>query len=230
MIVVTAPVSLSLVMPHGELATVVLGSQSPRRRELLGSLVGCARLQVVVPRMESEPGFEGIATLEGVAAQLKHIARLKYQDVGGQVAHTDHPPCVVAADTVIVAFEADVRPVVLGKPPEDEPELVRTVRDWFARYYAGRRHLAMSCVCVGMVGATPREVVVTTEVWFRADALDFIDWYLATDEPRGKAGGYAIQEAGSLFVERIAGSLSNVVGLPLVETARLLRQAGAMSP
>ena len=114
-----------------------------------------ARLQVVVPRMESEPGFEGIATLEGVAAKLKHIARLKYQDVGGQVAHTDHPPCVVAADTVTVAFEADARPVVLGKPPEDEPELVRTVRDWFARYYAGRRHLAMSCVCVGMVGATP---------------------------------------------------------------------------
>jgi septum formation protein len=63
-------------------------------------------------------------------------------------------------------------------------------------------------------------------VTFGADGQPFLEWYLATGEPRGKAGGYALQGAGSLFVERVNGSPSNVVGLPLRETWEVLREAG----
>ena len=65
-----------------------------------------------------------------------------------------------------------------------------------------------------------------SEVTFAADGGPFLDWYLSTGEPRGKAGGYALQGAGGLFVERVDGSPSNVVGLPLRETWELLREAG----
>ena len=61
-------------------------------------------------------------------------------------------------------------------------------------------------------------------VRFRDDVGTLVDWYIRTDEPRGKAGGYAIQGAGSVFVRSIDGSLSNVVGLPLNETIEILRE------
>lgn len=205
---------------------VILGSQSPRRRELLAYLLGSECVRVVVPQLIEEPGFGDVSTLEAIDARLLHVARVKHDDVAAQVHHQDTLSCIVAADTVIVAFDGAGQPVVLGKPPSDPATHHRTVRDWFERYYAGRRHLAKTAICVGAPGAPRHEIVTTTEVWFRSDAGEFIDWYLATNEPQGKAGGYAIQEAGSLFVERLVGSLSNVVGLPLAETSRLLRQAG----
>jgi septum formation protein len=194
---------------------------------LLGDLLGTERIEVVTPRLASEPGFDGLETLADVDQQLAHVARLKHDDVCEQTAARRPLPCVVAADTVIVGLHANDSPVVLGKPPEDDAARRSVVRKWFTEFYAGRRHLAKTGLCVGFPAGPRFEAIVTTEVWFRADAVEFIDWYLATDEPRGKAGGYAIQEAGSLFVERLDGSLSNVVGLPLVEALQLLRQAGA---
>ena len=65
-----------------------------------------------------------------------------------------------------------------------------------------------------------------SEVTFRADSERWIDWYLATGEPKGKAGGYAIQGAGSIFVARVEGSLSNVVGLPLRELWEIFDELG----
>jgi septum formation protein len=61
----------------------------------------------------------------------------------------------------------------------------------------------------------------------RPDVEPWLDWYIATGEPQGKAGGYAVQGAGSVFVTKIEGSYSNVVGLPLEETLALLREADA---
>lgn len=215
-------------MAVAPLPTIVLGSQSPRRRELLGRLVGADRIRIVPPKLPAEPGFDHVRSIADVDAQLRHIARMKFDDVCAQPAAAVLPSCVVTADTVILAEDDARRPVVLGKPPDDDAALRAVLRQWFTRYYAGRRHQAKTCVCVGSPGSSPRDVVVTTGVWFRADAADYVDWYAATGEPRGKAGGYAIQEAGSLFVERIEGSLSNIVGLPLVETHALLRASGAL--
>ena len=211
-------------------SSVVLGSRSPRRSELLGSLVGPDALRVIVPRDEQEHGFEGVDTLVEFGRRLLEIAGSKHFDVCEQLASAELTPVVVAADTVIIGFGADDQPTALEKPPAAEPDHTATVRRWFEEFYAERKHLAKTAVVVGIPGDVSRKVVVTTEVWFRADAADWVDWYVASGEPQGKAGGYAIQGAGSLFVERVVGSLSNVVGLPLAETADLLRQAGISLP
>lgn len=206
----------------------MLGSQSPRRRALLEQLVGPDRIRVLPPRPAAEPEFGEVATLEEMDARLQLIARMKHDDVCSQLREAGETACVVTADTVIVGLESSGRPVALGKPPEAN-EYATTVRKWFGEYFAGRRHLAKTGVCVGPPGGPRLEQVVTTEVWFRADAVDYVEWYIQTGEPRGKAGGYAIQEAGSLFVERLEGSLTNVVGLPLAETLFLLNRAGAIA-
>ncbi|HXY34093.1 MAG TPA: Maf family protein, partial [Planctomycetaceae bacterium] len=64
--------------------------------------------------------------------------------------------------------------------------------------------------------------VVTSRVTFVEDVDRWLDWYLSTEEPRGKAGGYALQGAGSIFIAKVEGSLSNVVGLPLAELLEML--------
>lgn len=204
---------------------LVLGSQSPRRRELLAGLLGGERFDVVSPRLAVEPDFAGLTTLEAIETRLLHVAQLKYQDVREQLAFQGASACVVAADTVIVGFDAAGRPEACEKPPEEDRRAAETLERWFGELYAGRGHLAKTALCVG-VGEAVGTRIVTTEVWFRSDAARFVPWYLATGEPFGKAGGYAIQGLGSLFVERVKGSLSNVVGLPLVETLELLATAG----
>jgi septum formation protein len=203
---------------------IVLGSQSPRRRELLAGLLGGESFDVVAPRLEMEPDFEGLTSLEAIDERLLYVARLKYRDVTEQLAAQGTTGCVVAADTVVVGLDATGRPEVCGKPPEGLHAAAATLRRWFGELYAGRRHLAKTGLCVG-VGETVQSRIVTTEVWFREDAPRFVTWYLATGEPWGKAGGYAVQGMGSLFVEGLRGSLSNVVGLPLVETLELLATA-----
>lgn len=67
------------------------------------------------------------------------------------------------------------------------------------------------------------EHVVETRVTMRPENIALLDWYLDTDEPLGKAGGYALQGAGSMFIERVEGSLSNVVGLPLEAVQEMLQ-------
>jgi septum formation protein len=141
------------------------------------------------------------------------------------------PPIIVTADTIVVVERAGGLLHVLGQPPADDswPE---TVRRWFREDYAGKTHLAATAVCVERLiaeGAALREErrsrVVTSRVTFVPDVDHWLDWYLATGEPRGKAGGYALQGAGSLFIEKVEGSLSNVVGLPLAELLDMLIRA-----
>jgi septum formation protein len=141
------------------------------------------------------------------AADVKQQLALKNPaDVGGAV--------IIAADTTIVATAADGSLHVLGQPPEDD-FWKETVRTWFREYYAGRMHRALTGLCVHGPGGRIAERIVTTEVTMIANAESRLEWYIGTGEPRGKAGGYAIQGAGSVFVSQVAGSLSNVVGLPL---------------
>jgi septum formation protein len=83
--------------------------------------------------------------------------------------------------------------------------------------------MALTAVCLRTPDGTQHEIVARSEVTFRAADEAWLDWYLATGESRGKAGGYGLQGAADVFVERIVGSPSNVVGLPLRETAELLR-------
>ena len=130
---------------------------------------------------------------------------------------------VLTADTVIVAGERD-RLLVLGQPPE--PDWRDAVRRWFEDYLLGKTHRAATAVCLADSAGNPRERVAVSEVTFSADAEGLLEWYLDTGEPRGKAGGYGIQGAGSVFVSEVQGSLSNVIGLPLRDVLEMLADLG----
>jgi septum formation protein len=200
----------------------VLGSQSPRRKELLSALVGEGCVDVVPPLDSDEPDFEGLHDWDTIARQLREIARAKFADVSLQVVYRRDRPIIVTADTIIVATDTAGQCVVLGKPPAKNWQPV--VRRWFYEYLIGGTHYAATAVCVGRFDEPPLADVVKTDITFRTNVDQLVDWYIDTKEPCGKAGGYAIQGAGSIFVDRINGSLSNVVGLPLEATRELIQQ------
>jgi septum formation protein len=198
----------------------VLGSRSPRRRALLSLIVPADEIRVLPPLDATEPGFNGITTQDGILQQLQLIARRKHDDVRRQLDDGAARPGVrarvITADTTIVARDRSQNPVVLGKPPQDATYR-ETVHHWFSEYLIGKCHSAITAFCASDHRQAPVCHTVETRVTFRSDVMDCVDWYLETGEPRDKAGGYAIQGAGSLFVAAVDGSLSNVVGLPLAE-------------
>ena len=183
-------------------ARLILASGSPRRRELLAHF-GIAF--AVIPS-QAEENATGTG-LERVAA----LARLKGADVFA--AHPGLP--VLSADTLVCLDD-----LVLGKPC-DEADARRMLT-----LLSGRWHSVHTGVCLRLPSGQLRERLDTTRVKFRSMQAWEIDRYVATGEPMDKAGAYAIQEIGGIFVERIEGSPSNVIGLPLSAVASLLEAAG----
>ena len=210
---------------------IVLGSRSPRRFELLAELVGDDRIQVMPPLNSDEQGFEDLQTQAEFEDRIREVVLAKQRDVLKQI-EASHPQLshffVVSCDTTVVASRPDGRPVSLGQP--EETGWQQTVRDWFLNYYAGRSHSVMSCLCISRManGVLEAQTSISTTRVTMHESLDNLDWYLSTHESVGKAGGYAIQGLASIFVKSIAGSLSNVVGLPLEETTRILRSFHAI--
>lgn len=195
----------------------VLGSGSPRRLELLSLLVDRSRIEVIVPDCE-EFDFADVHTSDAINDVLRQNVRLKQQTVvdangvkSGQV--------LLSADTVVVVTDGDGFRT-LGKPPREDWEAA--VTDWFTRYYAVGPHWVRTGFSL-LGGDLDHLEIVETEIRFRESAMDWLPWYLTTGEPVGKAGGYGIQGAGSVFAESIAGSLSNVIGLPLEALLDTLR-------
>ena len=184
---------------------LVLASQSPRRRELLGQL-GLA--------LEVRPAHadESVAPGEAPRDYVLRVARDKARAVSGDV--------VLAADTAVVLGAE-----VLGKPADaaDARRMLRAL--------SGTTHEVLTAVVVRRTAIRLElDAVVSTKVRFAPLSAAAVDWYVATGEPLDKAGAYAIQGAGGAFVLGVEGSVSNVVGLPLTETAALLRRAGLALP
>lgn len=202
---------------------LVLGSRSPRRLELLQQVFPAEAIEVTPPRSAEELGFEGLDDWPVIESRLNNIARMKCEDVLEQVSRRSlgFARIVIAADTVVVARGDDRRLKVLGQPPEDSSR-AQVVAGWFRDLYLGKTHTVATSLCIGTTGNQVVSRVVTSDVTFRSDVDGWVDTYAASDEPSGKAGGYAIQGAGSLFVSRVEGSLTNVVGLPLAELLELL--------
>ncbi|MFQ5731996.1 MAG: Maf family protein [Planctomycetaceae bacterium] len=204
--------------------TIVLGSRSPRRLELLRLIAPCDRIAVVPPRTTAEAGFKEDRDWPAIERRLFAVARAKCDDVVEQCDPAT-TSAVIAADTVIVVEEESGDLAVLGQPPDDDWRQV--VRDWFRRYLLGRCHTAATAVCIA-VGKQHVQQIERTRVRFGACSEEVVDWYIATGEPRGKAGGYAVQGAGEMFVSEIHGSLSNVVGLPLRRVRDALWELGVV--
>ena len=206
---------------------VVLGSRSPQRLALLRQLVSEDQITICPPRSTKEQGFADLETWPEIESRLQDIAREKCTDVLDQcrMRNFPSPTVLLTADTVIVAHDSE-RQIVLGQPPEDDWR--ETVRSWFQTYLLGKTHRAATAVCVSNLTGDFRERVVMSDVTFCPEAGDLLEWYLDTGEPRGKAGGYGIQGAGSLFVTELKGSLSNVIGLPLREIREMFEELQPM--
>ena len=183
---------------------LVLASASPRRRALLEQLG-------IALRVDPAHLDENVRAGEAAERYVVRLAREKAEAV--QVRHPN--ATVLGADTSVV-----VDGVVLGKPGSEDEALS------MLRHLSGRTHEVMTAVAVAGVGAT----CVTAEVTFTAATDAALRWYVSTGEPLDKAGAYAVQGIGGFLVDRIEGSHSAVVGLPLVETLALLREAGYRLP
>jgi septum formation protein len=184
-----------------------LASQSPRRRELLARLgVRFDVVDVDVPEVRA-PG-------ESPRAYVERVARAKAQAGLRAVLARDPDAWVLGADTEVVLGDR-----VFGKPA-DADAAAAMLRD-----LSGRTHTVISIVCC----ATPLETncaACESSVTFAPLDDAGISDYVFTGESFGKAGGYAIQGRAAAFVAHIAGSYSGVMGLPLFETAGLLRRTG----
>jgi septum formation protein len=214
--------------------TIILGSRSPRRRELLQLLVPEESIRVLPPTSRQESGFDGLQDWPSIENRLAEIARNKCNDVLAQLRiqpaneFDEQSAVVLTADTIIVVAEDDGQLLVLGQPPEDD-SWRDVVRNWFHCYYLGRTHTAATAICVAKSVGRRVERVVTSRVTFHAadsHTESRIEWYLSTGESQGKAGGYALQGAGGVFVSAVEGSVNNVVGLPLGELMNAFSKLG----
>jgi len=190
----------------GEKIKITLASGSPRRAEILRTLG--VEFEISAPD-EVEQAIDG----EPPAEYVTRTARAKVANVADRIASG----FVVGADTVVVIDGAP-----LGKPtsPDEARAMLRSL--------SGRWHAVMTGLSVRDV-ATGREVTEHDKTLVRFRDLDEaeIDAYVASGEPMDKAGAYGIQGRGMLFVDEIAGSYHNVVGLPATLLERLLRRLGA---
>jgi len=184
---------------------LILASASPRRLHLL------ARIGVVPDAVVPADIDESVTRGE---LPRDHARRLAHEKARA-VAAAEPDALVLAADTV-VAVGRRILPKV-----EDEA----TLRACMA-LLSGRRHRVLTGVAVAAPGGIVRERLVETMIAMKRLSPEEINFYAAHGEWRGKAGGYALQGYGEVYVRHIAGSYSNVVGLPLAETRVLLKAAG----
>ncbi|HTH06081.1 MAG TPA: Maf family protein [Ilumatobacteraceae bacterium] len=181
---------------------ILLASSSPRRHELLARLG--LPFAIAHPDIDETP----LAGEDPVA----YVRRLAVEKADAIEAAPD--VLVIAADTTV-----EVDGDILGKP-EDADDAKAMLRR-----LSGRTHDTHTGVAVRLDGRTVHDSVTTAVTFVRLEPSD-IDWYVATGEPLDKAGAYAVQGGAGAFVERIDGSVSNVVGLPLHLVTRLAGELG----
>jgi septum formation protein len=195
---------------------IYLASRSPRRLELLRQLGIECRLLLDEDESRAE-SLETVLAGESPTAYVQRVARAKTQAAVARLARSSLPPApLLCADTTVA-----VGGTILGKP-SDEADATRMLR-----LLSGRAHRVLTTVVVAPPAAD--KLLVATQVSrvrFGRLKPAQIAAYIASGEPFGKAGGYAIQGLAAGFVRRIEGSHSGIMGLPLYETARLLRKAG----
>jgi septum formation protein len=183
--------------------TLVLASASPRRLALLAQ-IGIVLDRVVSPDIDETPLRD-----ESPRTHAQRLARAKADAVA-------EPGCYTLAADTVVAVGQRIQPKT-----ETEAEARRCLA-----LLSARRHRVITAVALHGPDGRRRERLVQSVVGFARLTERQIAAYLATEEWRGKAGGYAIQGRAAMFVHFLSGSYSNVVGLPLFETAQLLRGLG----
>ena len=183
----------------------MLASASPRRKELLG-----------FTGLDFETWTSDVDETPRVGeAPAEFCQRLSLEKA--RAGCQEHPGAlIIAADTIVVLENQ-----ILGKPIDAEQAKT------YLHSLSGRTHAVMTgYTIIDTPGGRRITRVVSTAVCFKPMTKAEIDWYVASGEPMDKAGAYAIQGSGGLFIERIDGSHSNVVGLPLAEIYSDLKSLG----
>jgi septum formation protein len=183
--------------------TLVLASSSPRRSDLL------ARLGI--PFVVAPAGVD--ETMSHGEAPAAHALRMAAEKAAAVAQRYREWP-VLGADTIVVADAT-----VLGKPHDDDD-----ARSMLHRL-AGRDHVVITAVAL-LFRERSVSHVERVRVTFTDPAPQLVDWYVATGEPSDKAGAYAVQGRGALFVERVEGNVQSVVGLPLAVLPALFGRVG----
>ena len=193
---------------------IYLASQSPRRRQLLEQLG--VRLALLLPEdADAAEALEAVRAGEAPATYVRRVTRLKLADALRRLSARRLPAAPVLCSDTTVALGRQI----LGKPrdAQEAGEMLRRL--------SGQTHRVITAVAVQM-GDTPHEAVSDSRVRFAGLSDADVSAYVASGEWEGKAGAYAIQGRAAAFIEHISGSYSGIMGLPLFETARLLRAAG----
>ncbi len=202
---------------------IVLGSASPRRIELLKNLglvfeIWPSDLDEIV-----EPGHTPSQVVAALAESKASRVQTLIQSRGGELAQSNH--VIVAADTIVV-FEGDI----LGKPADraDAIAMLSRLVGHSHQVYTGVHILSVSghdSNKTSNSGLSYHGVEIAS-VEFRPLSKNEISTYVDTKEPMDKAGSYALQGIGAFMIDKIEGSPSNIIGLPLVLTTKMLRQCG----
>ena len=195
---------------------IYLASRSPRRRELLAQVgVRFDLLLFRVPPREDAEVNEDWQPGEIPEAYVQRVARAKAEfgaDLIARRAIVARP--VLAADTTL-----DLDGEIIGKPRDEADAIAILTR------LSGRSHRVLTAIAIAQGERIEHRLSVST-VRFRPVGADEIKRYVQSGEPMDKAGAYGIQGRAALFIEEIHGSHSGIVGLPLCETALLLREFG----
>ena len=195
-------------------AFVYLASQSPRRRQLLAQL-GVACELLLSDASEDAESLEQVLPGEAPRSYVQRVTQLKLDAALARLRARGWPPAPVLCSDTTVALGREI----LGKP--ESPAQARAM----LQQLSGQTHRVLTAVTVG----TPRR----REAALSVSTVRFDSWtpaqirrYVASGEPMGKAGAYAIQGRASAYIADMRGSYSGIMGLPLFHTAQLLRQFG----
>jgi septum formation protein len=196
--------------PHSGLR-LVLGSASPRRLQLLEQ-IGVKPDAILPAEIDETPHRREAPS--GLAERLAGEKALASAAIAGKRA--DLTPCLTLAADTVVGVGLRILPKCETR---DEAEMCLSL-------LSGRGHRVFTGLALVTGGGSVRRRLVETRLRFKRLSRNEVEAYLASAEWRGKAGGYAIQGLAGAFVERLVGSYSNVVGLPLAETVALLDGQG----
>ena len=193
---------------------VYLASQSPRRRQLLEQLG--VRYELLLPDENEDPeALEAVLKNEAPAAYVKRVTNLKLDAAVARLKRRQLKPAPILCSDTTVALSRKI----YGKP-EDAQDARRMLAE-----LSGHTHRVLTAVAI-QSGRKRFDALSISKVTFEAMTQKQINAYVATGEPLGKAGAYAVQGGAARYITRIDGSYSGIMGLPIRETALLLKAAG----
>ena len=193
---------------------IYLASQSPRRAQLLDQ-IGIAHRLLLAPPDEDAEALEAVQGSESPAAYVQRVTALKLAAAVARLSRQGLPVApVLCADTTVALGRA-----ILGKPANAQDAVCMLQR------LSGQTHRVLTAVALHHEGRSTVALSVS-RVRFAPLSPTQIDSYVASGEPLGKAGAYGVQGSAAAFIEHISGSYSGIMGLPLFDTAQLLRSAG----